>query len=126
MKLNGWQRLWVVMTLSWIIFVAVLAYRASEGVSLFHVFKESLILPIALYLLGLLVAWVIRSFKREKKPNLDATGIILKDYNDDWGQYKKQKSAEDDHKYQARNEAYETRREMNKKKKHFNPSPNEK
>lgn len=116
MKLNGWQKLWVVMTLSWAIFVVVLAYKSSEGVSLFRVLKESLILPIGLYLLGLLVAWVIRSFKGEKKPDLDEAGIILRDYNEAWGQYGKTKSDEDYQKYLARKEAYETHRDLNKKK----------
>lgn len=116
MKLNGWQKLWGVMTLSWIIFIEVFAYREGEGVSLFHVFMESLILPIALYLLGLLVAWVISVFKGEKKPDLDEAGIILRDYNEAWGQYGKTKSDEDYQKYLALKKAYETHRDLKKKK----------
>ena len=92
MKLNGWQKVWVVMTLSWIIFVAVLAYRESEGVSLFRVFQESIILPIALYLLGLLVAWVIRSLKREKRPDLDES---LRAKSEAYAKWMKTKTDED-------------------------------
>ena len=115
MKLNGWQKLWVVMTLSWIIFVVVFAYKAGEEVNL-QMFMESLILPVALYFLGLLVSWMIRGFKSLKEPELDEADILMRDYNEAWAQYKKTNSDEDHHKYLAQKKAYEMNRDLKKKK----------
>jgi hypothetical protein len=68
------------------------------------------ILVIILFLV--LVAYLVR----EKKPDLSEADIILKDYNDAWAQYKETKSDEDHHKYLALKKAYETHRDLRKKK----------
>ena len=71
MKLNGWQRLWAMIVLLWTIIIAVITYFASKEfdvgkeLDLPAVFSIWLIPPISLYLLGLLIAWVIRGFKKE-------------------------------------------------------------
>ena len=67
-------------------------------------------------ILGILLLVLVAYLMREKKPDLDEAGIILRYYNEAWGQYGKTKSDEDYQKYLARKKAYETYRDLNKKK----------
>jgi len=69
LKLNGWQRLWVVLSILYllaVIFVASLMWPNSSQEQLEVVLDSLLVwvLPVgALYILGLSVGWIIRGFK---------------------------------------------------------------
>jgi hypothetical protein len=67
-------------------------------------------------ILGILLLVLVAYLMREKKPDLDEAGIIMRDYNEAWAQYKETKGDEDYRKYQARKTAYETHRDLKKKK----------
>lgn len=68
MKLNGWQRLWLLVTVIWAIPWAVLIFADMQsggdvGLASLAFWLSGWIIPsLALYALGLGVAWVIRGF----------------------------------------------------------------
>ncbi len=62
--MNGWQRLWVVATVLWVLFYGALLAGGeidSDKMLLFLAFV--FLPPIGLYLLGLAMAWMIRGFR---------------------------------------------------------------
>ena len=68
MRVNGWQRAWLVTSVLWIIFWIVLgfgvAYQGkltSEDALWF--FTAAVLPPQILYAAGLAVAWVLRGFR---------------------------------------------------------------
>jgi len=70
MKLNGWQRLWVVFSTLLVLFSLVLVplIYVSEGtpltVNLWLIFVAVAIgWPVAVYAIGFIIAWVIRGFR---------------------------------------------------------------
>ena len=79
----------------------------------------NILVPIACFTLVsvivLFIAFIAWLF-REREPDLDESGLIMKDYNDAWAQYKETKSDEDYHKYLALKKAYETHRDLRKAK----------
>ena len=68
MKLDGWQRVWVVATLLWVIFWIVLGFvvanqgRLSSEDALWF-FAAAVVPPQLLYAVGLAVAFLIRRFR---------------------------------------------------------------
>lgn len=69
-NLNGWQRLWVFIVLMYAIFMITLAYNIIKDGYEFRIFKAFLfwlLTSIALYIIGWLIGWVRRGFKKEKE-----------------------------------------------------------
>lgn len=66
MKLNGWQRLWVVLSAIWLCVWAPIGYAVWYPMP-WSMFGWWALLnlgpPMATYALGLAIAWVIRGFK---------------------------------------------------------------
>lgn len=73
MKLNGWQRLWILVTVPWLVFVIyeILIWLVVKGHSLDWengvMMAVSLIAPFAVYIVVLIarraVLWVIEGFR---------------------------------------------------------------
>jgi len=64
-RLNGWQRLWVVVSLVWLVCVFFLSI--DDVLSIRQLALIWLVPSIGVYLLGLGVGWVWRGFKSEGK-----------------------------------------------------------
>jgi predicted membrane channel-forming protein YqfA (hemolysin III family) len=68
-RLNGWQRLWVVLSALWLALVCAFTALvwSSQGGSasvLLYAFLGWVLPSALLYLLGLSAAWIIRGFRR--------------------------------------------------------------
>jgi len=66
MRLNGWQRLWVVLCVLWLLFASLVAFLDDPGwdvQGLLDILLIWFVPPIAVYALGLMSAWVIRGFR---------------------------------------------------------------
>jgi len=71
MKLNGWQRIWIVISCAWAgywVYAFIVAMNrfgwtndAPEAIGLFLAW--TLIPPLLLYGAGLVVVWVLRGFR---------------------------------------------------------------
>jgi len=60
MRLNGWQRLWVLLTVLWSLLMALIAPDSNDPLS--TKLALWLIPPLAFYAFGWAVAWVRRGF----------------------------------------------------------------
>jgi hypothetical protein len=75
MRINGWQRLWLVASILWAVVVLLLAgILRSDGAQTIPSANEALfvvrlwIVPVAaVYMFGLGLAWVRRGFQLESK-----------------------------------------------------------
>jgi hypothetical protein len=66
MKLNGWQKLWVLAVILWGIIIIVAASGAGERLNLFKAFGVWLVPSIGIYLLGWVTVWANgRALKKE-------------------------------------------------------------
>lgn len=66
MKLNGWQRLWMLVSAPFVILGAVVLYWGvvnENPIDLWAGFSMTLIGPLAVYIIGWGVAWVRRGFR---------------------------------------------------------------
>ena len=64
MRLNGWQRLWVVFLVPWVILLVILVGEdAGSGDALYYA-VIAILPPIAVYIFGMGIAWAIRGFKK--------------------------------------------------------------
>lgn len=62
MRLNGWRRLWLLLTVLWLLFgVGVAKQQMSEGERTF-IIAFFIAAPIAAYLVAWGIAWVRRGF----------------------------------------------------------------
>lgn len=66
MKLNGWQRAWVVVSVPWLV---IWLFPIFRGDPMFPWERSALVMhaigwPILLYVGGLAVRWVIRGFRK--------------------------------------------------------------
>ena len=72
LKLNGWQRLWIVICLAWFVFdwltvdPDVQSLLNADGETLLFVAATFLVPPIALYVIGMIGAWVVTGFRGKK------------------------------------------------------------
>ena len=62
-KLNGWQRLWVVLSGVWLFIVGLLLIVGS-GIPLFSAVMIWAIPPIVLYIVGLAIKWILGGFTK--------------------------------------------------------------
>jgi hypothetical protein len=63
MKLNGWQRLWVVVSVVWILYLVVAG--VADGIDseqVLPVLMALFLVPAFLYAIGAAVAWIRRGF----------------------------------------------------------------
>ena len=61
---NGWQRLWIVLTVIWVGILCVALFTTSDPVREFKtLFLTAVLVPMGLYGLGVGVAWIRRGFK---------------------------------------------------------------
>jgi hypothetical protein len=68
--LNGWRRLWIVVSLAWALLIAGLT-SIEPPTTLNEVLITGLVLaipPAVLYSAGLAIAWVLRGFRESKTP----------------------------------------------------------
>ncbi len=68
MRLNGWQRLWVLIAGIWTLLVASFVIDVGVGSPL-STFAWWAIPPLSLYALGWAIAWVRRGFSGEREPS---------------------------------------------------------
>jgi len=68
--LNGWQRLWVVVTVPWAVLFVGLALifpftnPGTEGLLIaLACLASAVVVPLLLYAAGLAVAWILRGFR---------------------------------------------------------------
>jgi hypothetical protein len=64
MVLNGWQRLWIVLSVLWVAFIALQFSRGTVTVTevLTYGTAWAVVPPAALYAIGRLAGWVVRGF----------------------------------------------------------------
>lgn len=60
---GGFRRLWLVVSVLWIIFVLWMTTRVSNSVPS-EVAMTAILPPVAVYLLGAAVVWVVEGFAR--------------------------------------------------------------
>ena len=63
-RLNGWQRLWVVLTVAWTLLIAsAIIASQSDPLRYFNIFLLWLLPIPGSYALGWAIGWVARGFK---------------------------------------------------------------
>ena len=72
MRLNGWQRLWVVASGLWAVWLLIQGYEILNGISLRNALSFWALPVAVVYLSGLAVRWVVRGFS----PTTSATRQI--------------------------------------------------
>ncbi|RAU43694.1 MULTISPECIES: hypothetical protein [unclassified Pseudomonas] len=64
---QGFRRVWLIISLLWLLFVGFAGWRRAEGVigEFFPTFLQIGVLPVvALYLFGVICVWIIEGFAR--------------------------------------------------------------
>jgi predicted membrane-bound mannosyltransferase len=71
MRLNGWQRLWLMTAILWAVFVvgvvAILQSKQNETIPLINAIGFWGVPAVVVYALGFGVAWVRRGFRPDSK-----------------------------------------------------------
>ena len=70
-RLNGWRRLWVVVSSAWAVWwvaiILILWFTTNEEGEVLRVFLPvAVVPPVLLYAAGLGVAWIRRGFQQRK------------------------------------------------------------
>ena len=70
-RLNGWRRLWVVVSSAWAVWwvaiILILWFTTNEEGEVLRVFLPvAVVPPVLLYAAGLSVAWIRRGFQQRK------------------------------------------------------------